>query len=159
MNPHQENTVFPSRSLYAAAVMTLVVLTGCGSNRETAQSAVDTPAVESTPPPQTAGPSWLAEVRQHEAELGGSVEQGRLSEVHDHAEKISALLKQAADPSSGLTEDQRLQIRPHLDAAGRLTDELHHAGDAGDLTLTRTKFQEFQTHLRAIEGVFGITQP
>lgn len=151
--------MFPSRSLLAATVMTLVVLTGCGSNREAAQSVVDTTAVEPIPPPQTEGPSWLAEVRQHEAELGQNIEQGKLSGVHDHAEKIQALLKQATDLSSGLSEHHRLQLKPHLDAAGRLSDELHNAGDAGDLTLTRAKFQEFQIRLRAIEGVFGIAQP
>lgn len=148
-----------SRCLVVAAAMSLGVLAGCGSNREAAQPAVDTTAVEPVRPPGAESPSWLAEVRQRESELERIIEQGQLAQVHGQAEKIQALLKQVAAQSSDLSEDRRQQVATHLGAAGRLVDELHDAGDAGDLTTTRAKFQEFQTHVRALEGAFGVSQP
>lgn len=142
----------------AASVGLLVVLAGCGQRRETAETTADTTAVAPVTPPATeaGGPAWVAQVRQGEAELGQIVEQGRLNEVHDQALKLQTTLKQIADQA---TPEQRQQLTEHLAAADRLADELHDAADAGDLTKTKAKFQEFKTHLRAIEGVFGVTAP
>ena len=142
----------------AVSLALLAVLGGCGQRRETAETTADTPAVAPVTPPATenGGPAWVAQVRQGEAELGQIVEQGRLKEVHDQALKLQTKLKQIADQA---TPEQRQQLAGHLAAADRLADELHDAADAGDLTKTKAKFQEFKTHLRAIEGVFGVTAP
>lgn len=141
----------------AVSLVLLAVMAGCGQ-RETAQMTADTTAVAPVTPPatETGAPAWVAQVRQSEAELGQIVEQGRLNEVHDQALKLQATMKQIADQA---TPEQRQQLTEHLAAADRLADELHDAADAGDLTKTKAKFQEFKTHLRAIEGVFGVTAP
>lgn len=142
----------------AASLLLLAVLAGCGQRRETAETTADTTAVAPVTPPaaETGAPAWVIQVRQGEAELGQIVEQGRLNEVHDQALKLQATLKQIADQA---TPEQSQQLTEHLAAANRLADEFHGAADAGDLTKTKTKFQEFKTHLRAIEGVFGVTAP
>lgn len=142
----------------AVSLGVLVVLAGCGQRRETAETTTDTTAVAPVTPQatETGGPAWVAQVRQGEAELGQIVEQGRLNEVHDQALKLQTTLKQIADQA---TPEQRQQLTEHLVAADRLADQLHDAADAGDLTKTKAKFQEFKTHLRAIEGVFGVTAP
>ena len=139
----------------AVSLVLLAALWGCGQKRETAETTSDTTAVAPVTPPstETGGPAWVAQVQQGEAELGQIVEQGRLNEVHDQALKLQTTLKQIADQA---TPEQRQQLTEHLAAAGRLADELHDAADAGDLTKTKAKFQEFKTHLRAIEGVFGV---
>ena len=143
---------------YAVSVVLLAVLVGCGQQRETAETTADTTAVAPVTPPaaEPGGPAWVAQVRQGEAELGQIVEQGRLNEVHDQALKLQTTLKQISDQA---TPEQRQQLTEHLAAADRLADELHDAADAGDLTKTKAKYQEFKTHLRAIEGVFGVPAP
>ena len=143
---------------YAVSVALLAVLAGCGQQRETAETTADTTAAAPVTPPatETGGPAWVAQARQGEAELEQMVEQGRLNEVHDQALKLQATLKQIPDQA---TPEQRQQLTEHLAAADRLADELHDASDAGDLTKAKAKFQEFKTHLRAIEGVFGVTAP
>lgn len=142
----------------AASVVLLAVLVGCGQQRERAETTADTTTVAPVTPPatETGGPAWVVQVRQGEAELGQIVDQGRLNEVHDQAVKLQTTLKQIADQA---TPEQRQQLTEHIAAADRLADELHDAADAGDLTKTKAKFQEFKTHLRAIEGVFGVTAP
>ena len=151
----------PTHRLTAAIFVSLVLLSGCGGSREASQTATsDTAAVApAVPPPDASVPAWVSEVRQGEARLGQTVEDGRLGEVHDQAHKLQGLLKQVSNQAGSLTPEQRRQLTDHLAAADRLVDELHDAGDSGDLTKTRTKFQEFQTHLRSSEGVFGVTAP
>ena len=142
----------------------LTLLGGCGRNQQTSETATDTTALApppvSTPEPTASGaPAWVAELRHGEAALGQIVEQGRLGEVHDQAAKLQTQLKQVAAQGTSLTAEQKQQLDEHLAAADRLVDELHDAGDAGDLTKTKAKFQEFQTHLRAVESVFGVANP
>ena len=148
------------QSLKAVCVAGLTVLAvlGCGQRNETAQTTSETQTAPpvTTPPTETGAPAWVAQVRQCETELGQIVEQGRLNEVHDQALKLQATLKGIADQA---TPEQRQQLTDHLAAADRLADELHDAADAGDLTKTKAKYQEFKTHLRAIEGVFGVPAP
>lgn len=139
-----------------AAAATLVALAGCGAERETA----------SPPPPDTMAsapaaadpgvPEWLAELRAEEAGLVAAIEQGRLGQVHDLAHRIQSALKAAAQ--SG-TSEQRAALAPHVADADRLTDQLHHAADAGDLSTTRARLTELRTHLRAIEGILGVPAP
>ena len=146
-----------SRAIACAVSLVLLAgLAGCGPQRETAETTADTTAAAPPPATGTGAPAWVAQVRQGEAELGQIVEQGRLNEVHDQALKLQTALKQIADQA---TPEQRQQLTEHLAAADRLADELHDAADAGDLTKTKAKYQEFKTHLRAIEGVFGVTAP
>lgn len=151
----------PKRS-FALVFAAAAIVAGCGQNRETSQTSTDTTAAMPVPAPAPTAadtPAWVAELRQDEAALGQTVEQGRLAEVHGQAVKLQTLLKQVAGQSGSLTAEQQQQLNGHLTAANALVDELHDAGDAGDLTKTKAKFQEFQTHLRAIEGVFGVAQP
>ena len=142
----------------AVSVALLAVLVGCGQQRETAETTADTTAAAPVTPPatETGGPAWVAQARQGEAELEQMVVEGRLNEVHDQALKLQATLKQISDQA---TPEQRQQLTEHLAAADRLADELHDAADAGDLTKAKARLQEFKTHLRAIEGVFGVTAP
>jgi hypothetical protein len=149
----------PTHRLAAVTFVSLALLSGCGGSREASQTVTsDTAAVTpAVPPPDASVPAWVAEVRQGEAQLGQTVEEGRLGEVHDQAVKLQGLLKQISGQAGSLTPEQRHQLTDHLAAADRLVDELHDAGDAGDLTKAKAKFQEFQTHVRAIEGVFGVT--
>lgn len=140
-----------------AAAATLVALTGCGAERETASPP---PPADTTAPATAAAdpgtPEWLAELRAEEAALVAAIEQGRLGQVHDLAHRIQSALKAAAQ--SG-TPEQRAALAPHLAAADRLTDQLHRAADAGDLTTTKARLTELRTHLRAIEGVLGVAAP
>jgi hypothetical protein len=148
------------KALFAASFAVLALLTSCGQRRDTSGTTSDTAAHPVTSSPtDTSTSAWVAEVRQGEAELEQIVEQGRLSEVHDQAHKLQATLKMVADHADNLTTEQRQQLTEHLVAADRLVDELHDAGDAGDLTKVKAKLQEFKTHLRGIEGVFGVTAP
>jgi hypothetical protein len=152
-----------SERLFAVAFTALALIAGCGQKQETSQTSIDTTAVAPAMPPPEAMPSgtpaWVAQIRQGEAELGRTVEEGRLGEVHDQAVKLQGLLKEVSAQAGSLAPDQQQQLNGHVSAAGRVVDELHDAGDAGDLTKTRAKFQEFQTYLRAIEGLFGVAAP
>lgn len=152
------------KGFFAFAFVAAVFLAGCGQNRETSHTSTDTTAVMPVPvpapsPTATDTPAWVAELRQDEAALGQTVEQGRLADVHERAIKLQTLLKQVVGQAGNLTPEQQQQLNEHLSAANRLVNELHHAGDAGDLSKTKAKFLEFQTHLRAVEGVFGVAQP
>lgn len=151
------------RKWIALSFAALVLVAGCGRNQQTSETATDTTALPppvTTPEPTSSGePAWVAELRQGEAALGQIVEQGRLGEVHGQAVKLQTLLKQVAAQGSNLTPEQKQQLDGHLAAADQVVDQLHDAGDAGDLTQTKAKFQEFQTHLRAVEGVFGVPTP
>lgn len=156
-----------SKGFFALSLVSIAVLAGCGQQSETrettANTTADTAAVAPVAPPTEpamAGmPQWLAELRQEESAMGESVEQGRVGEVHDRAVKLQTIMKQIGQNPGSATPEQQQQLGEHLIAADRLVNELHDAGDAGDLTKTKAKFQEFQTHLRAIEGVFGVPTP
>lgn len=143
----------------------VAVIAGCGGqNRETEQtSQTETPAQTAppaaTPAPDASTPTWVTQLRQGEAQLVTTVEQGRLGEVHDQAVKLGAVLKQVSDQAGNLSADQRQQLTQHIAGANKLVDELHDAADASDLTKTKSKLEEFRTHLRAIEGVFGVAAP
>ncbi len=144
------------------ALATAALVGGCGQNRQTEQSGqVEAPVETAAPAPtlDASTPAWVTQVRQGETELSQAVEQGRLGEVHDQAVKLGGVLKQVADQAGNLSPDQRQQLNEHLAAANRLVGEMHDAADAGDLTKSQGKLQEFRTHLRAIEGVFGVAAP
>ena len=151
------------RKWIALSFAALALVAGCSRNQQTSETATDTTAAAppvSTPEPSSTGsPAWVAELHQDEAALAQIVEQGRLKEVHDQALKFEDVLKQATAQASSLTPEQQQQLNEHVSSANRLADELHDAADAGDLTKTKAKFQEFQTHLRAVEGVFGVATP
>ena len=145
------------KAVCATGLVIVAVASGCGQQRQASETTQDTTAVAPlTPPASVPVTPGMAQLQQGEAQLDQIVEQGRLNEVHDQAGKIQATLKQVADQA---TPEQRQQLTEHLAAANRLADELHDAADAGDLTKTKAKLQEFKTHLRAIEGVFGVTTP
>ncbi len=144
----------------AVSFVAIGLLTGCSQRSETSQATADTTAVAPYTPQAEAGlPDWVGQIRQGETELGQMVEQGRLSEVHAQAGKLQGALKQVSELAASLTPDLRQQVTGHVAAADRLVAELHDAGDAGDLTKAKAKFREFQTHLRAIEGVYGVIAP
>lgn len=148
----------PTHRLAVVTLVSIALLSGCGRSPENQTATGDTATVTPVvPAPDASVPAWVAEVRQGEAQLGQIVEQGRLGEVHDQAVKLQGMLKQVSGQAGSLTPEQRQQLTDHLAAADRLVDELHDAGDAGDLSKTKTKFHEFKTHLRAIEDVFGVT--
>ena len=153
---------FPKGS-YWLAFAVIAVVAGCGQKQETSQTTADAPpaatAVPAPEPTATDAPAWVAELRQKERALGQSIDQAQLGNVHDQAVELNALLKPVSEQAGSLGPDQHQQLNEHLSAATRLADELHSAGDAGDLTKAKAKFLEFQTHLRAIEGVFGVATP
>ena len=140
---------------------TLALLAGCSPKTDTTRTADTTPAPAETtaaaPATPAGAPAWVAGVRQGEAALKETIEQGRLAEVHDRAHAIQDAL--AAVEPGALDAAGQQQLQEHIAAAKRLVDELHNAGDAGDLSGTRAKFEEFQTHVRAIEGLFGVAAP
>lgn len=142
----------------------IAVVAGCEQNQQSGQtSQTETPAQTAppatTPAPDAATPAWVTQVRQGESQLVTSVEQGRLAEVHDQAVKLEAVLQQVSDQAGSLSADQRQQVTEHIAGAKQLVNELHDAADAGDLTKAKSKLEEFRTHLRAIEGVFGVAAP
>lgn len=152
-----------SKKLVALTIVSIALLSGCGQTRQTSQTATETPSavpvVPSSEPTATGTPAWIAELQREETALGQMVEQGRLGEVHGQAEKLQALLIRIEKPATDLTPAQQQQLDEHIRASGALVNEIHNAGDAGDLTKVKAKHQEFQTHLRAIEGVFGVATP
>jgi hypothetical protein len=145
----------------AVLVLSLGLIGGCGQgSTENTSTETAAPPPSSVPSPVVAGvPAWATELRQGEAQLGQTIEQGRLGEVHDQAVRLQGMLQQVVAQAGTLDATQQQTLQEHTTAADRLVDELHDAGDSGDLTTTRTKFQEFQTHLRAIESVFGVPAP
>ena len=151
------------RSLAAWAALALIA--GCGSNTKTSSTTDTSPApVETTAAAPSleapaGAPAWVASVRQGEAALRETIEQGRLAEVHDRAHALEEALTDAGNQASALSAEQQQQFNDHLAAAKRLVDELHNAGDSGDLSGTRAKFEEFTTHIRAIESLFGVPTP
>lgn len=148
-----------SLTLLSAAA---VVLAGCGRATNDETTTVDTLAAAppaAQPAPLDGAPAWVAEVRQREAQLAAIVEEGRLGEVHDQAHAIQGTLETVSAQTGTLAADQQERLAGHVGEARRLVDELHNAGDAGDLTQTRAKFEEFRVHLRAIEGLFGVAAP
>ncbi len=152
-----------SNRILALAFASLALVAGCGQDRQTQQTSTETPApvtdVSAPESTTTTGPAWVADLLRSEAALGETVDQGRLAEVHDKAMGLQSLLKQVAEQVTTLAPEQQQMLKEHLDGSSRLMDELHDAGDAGDLTKAKAKFLEFQTHMRAIEGAFGAARP
>ncbi len=153
---------FP-KGYFALAFMAIALVAGCSQKQETTPSTTDTPpAATAVPAPEPAAagaPTWVAQLRQKEMALGQSIDQGKLGDVHDQSVELNTLLKPVSEQAASLRADQQQQLNEHLSAATRKADELHAAGDAGDLTKAKAKFIELQTHLRAIEGVFGVATP
>ena len=152
-----------SKGYSALALVLIVLVAGCGQQQESSSSTTEAPPASTpapSPEPTAAGvPPWVAALRQKEMALRQSIDQGQLGNLHDQSVELNALLKPVSEQAGTLAADQQQQLNEHLSAATRLADELHSAGDAGDLTKAKAKFMEFQTHLRAIEGVFGVAAP
>lgn len=153
-----------AKGLVALTITSIaLLLMGCGQTRQTSQTSTETPAtvpaVPSPDPTASGSPAWVAELQQEEAALADMVEAGRLSEVHGQAVKLQAVLTRIREQAKELTPAQQQLLNEHMGGANVLVDEIHEAGDAGDLTKIKAKHQEFQTHLRAIKGVFGVATP
>ena len=149
-----------SKGLVALTIASIALLSGCGQTRQTSETSTETPAaVPAVPSPEPTASGWVAELHQEEAALAHMVEEGRLGEVHGQAVKLQAVLTRIGEQAKELTPAQQQQLNEHIRGANVLVDEIHDAGDAGDLTKIKAKHQEFQTHLRAIEGVFGVATP
>jgi predicted outer membrane protein len=150
---------------FLIAGVALALLAGCGqksdtsSTTETSSAPAETTAAAPSMEAPAGAPAWVAGVRQSEAALKATIEQGRLAEVHDRAHEIETALATVGEQSTSLGAEQQQQFNDHLAAAKRLVDELHNAADGGDLSTTRAKFEEFSTHVRAIEGLFGVPTP
>jgi hypothetical protein len=148
------------------AVLRLLVLVGllgllaagCARKDETVETPESTSSQAPAPSPTPAAANSaqiLTELRQHETELAQIVEQGRLNEVHGKVEAINTLLAAVPDRATDLPEASRAQLRERAASAAKMVDALHDAGDAGDLSATKTHLGHFQADLREIENILA----
>lgn len=145
------------RALVFAAVLAGPFLAGCAPKDETAQTPETTtppgstvPPAESPAPAAGASAQLATELRQHESALAQAVGQGQLGEVHDHVDALGALLTAAPDRATDLPEGSRTQLRQRAAAAKKMADAVHEAGDAGDLSLTKTHLGHLQAELAEV---------
>ncbi len=150
------------RAMVLSGMVLGLVVAGCAPQKETVQTSETTKTQTSTPtpaePPAASGSisgQILTELRQHESELAQIVEQGRLGEVHGKVEVIGTLIASAPDRATDLPEASRIQLRERAASAAKMADALHDAGDAGDLSATKTHFGHYQAELRGIETLLG----
>jgi len=100
----------------------------------------------------------ISRVHDQEHQLDRIIANAQLSEVHNKAFAIRDLIVAAAEKAGG-SEASRAKLQGRVEVIRKLASELDEAGVSGDLERTKSKYQELQLHLRAIEGALGMANP
>jgi hypothetical protein len=165
LRPHTEGGIMAMRRVLLLLVLAGgLVAAGCGQREDSAttsegaaQSEHGTEDSIGVPAPAPSGTveEVLVQLRQLETELSQIIEEGRIGEVHDKAEAMGQLLSAASERSTGLSIEQQAALKARSDAAARIADAMHDAGDRGDLGATKVEFEKLKVELRAVEELLN----
>ncbi len=96
----------------------------------------------------------VAEVKEHEAELGKLIAGKRLDKVHEVAFEIRDLVYALPDKSTDLAADKLNKIKADSKFVASLADRLDKSGDANDQAATESNFRKLQSPLKEIESQY-----
>ena len=96
----------------------------------------------------------LMEIKQHEEELGKTITDKKLDDVHHHAFAIRDLLNALPDKSKDLPADKLTKLKVNAKFIASLADRLDKSGDANDQAGTESNFKKLQGILREIESLY-----
>ena len=153
----------------------LALAAGCAkkeSSSSATQSAAETSA-SSAAPPRTAeehvagegekvstegsATEIISRVGHEETELEQIIANAQLKVVHMKAFAIRDLVVAAADKAT-ITGAEKAKLDEHVSKIKSLASELDEAGDAGNLSKTKTEFADLRAELQAIRQILGSHQ-
>jgi hypothetical protein len=94
------------------------------------------------------------EVKQHEDELGKTITDKKLDDVHHHAFAIRDLVNALADKSKDLPADKLTKLKADAKFVASLADRLDKSGDANDQAGTESNFKKLQGLLKEIRALY-----
>lgn len=109
--------------------------------------------------PDTAG-GIFKEIKQHEEELGKTITDKKLEEVHHHAFAIRDLVNALPDKSKDLAADKLTNLKANAKFVTDLAKRLDESGDSKDQAGTEANFKKLQGILKKIRSFYpdSITQ-
>jgi hypothetical protein len=117
-----------------------------------AQAADEEKEVPTVIPDTVAG--ILQAVTEHETELGKTISDKKLADVHHHAFAIRDLVNALPDKSKDLDSDKLSKLQSDAKFVAVLADRLDKAGDANDQAGTESNFKKLQTVLKGIQSLY-----
>ncbi len=96
----------------------------------------------------------VAEVKEHEAELGKLIAEKKLNKVHEVAFEIRDLVNALPEKSTGLAVDKVSKVKADAKFVDSLAERLDKTGDANDQAGTEANFKKLQSVLKQIESQY-----
>lgn len=112
----------------------------------------DEPEVKIKIPDTAAG--ILMDVKQHEEELGKTITDKKLDEVHHHAFAIRDLVNALPDKSKDLAADKLTKLKANAKFVTDLAKRLDESGDGKDQAGTEANFKKLQGILKQIRSLY-----
>jgi lipopolysaccharide export LptBFGC system permease protein LptF len=114
--------------------------------------AADEPEVKIKIPDTAAG--IFKEVKQHEDELGKTIADKKLEDVHHLAFAIRDLVNALSDKSKDLAADKLTKLKANAKFIASLADRLDKSGDDKDQAGTEANFKKLQDLLKQIRSLY-----
>ena len=161
-----------SLTIFVSSLVLLGGINGCGSrnppaNQDAATATVeapkaDTPKTEATPEAETptqipAGDSdsVLQAIDQKNTELGKTIENGKLDDVHHMAFAIRDLVAALPSRSSTLSADKQAKVQGSVKFVATLADRLDASGDANDKAATKENYDKLTAVLQELRTSYA----
>ena len=101
----------------------------------------------------TVGGIWQA-VTNEQAELGKTIADKKLDDVHHHAFAIRDLVNALPEKSTSLNADDLAKLKKDAKFVAALADRLDKSGDANDQAATEANFAKLQKVLNEIGSLY-----
>jgi hypothetical protein len=161
-----------SLTILVSSLVLLGCISGCGSrNAPASQDAAtatveapkaDTPKTEATPEaeaptqiPAGDADAVLQAIEQKNTELGKTIENGKLDEVHHMAFAIRDLVAALPSRSSNLSADQQAKVQASVKFVATLADRLDASGDANDKAATQENYDKLASVLKSLRASYA----
>ena len=96
----------------------------------------------------------LKAVTEHETELGKTIADKKLEDVHHHAFAIRDLVNALPEKSSDLAAEKLAKLKANAKFVTALATRLDTTGDAKDQAGTESNFKKLQTVLKEIQSLY-----
>lgn len=103
--------------------------------------------------PETVGGIWQA-VTNQEAELGKTITDKKLDDVHHHAFAIRDLVNALPEKSMSLKADDLAKLKKDAKFVAALADRLDKSGDDKDQAATEANFTKLETVLKEVKSLY-----
>jgi len=94
------------------------------------------------------------EIKEHQEELHGVIQAGKLDDVHHHAFALRDMVMLLPKFSSSLSADQSAKLKTWSDGVADSASKLDEYGDAGDKASTEKEVKRMDTLVSSLEKLY-----